>query len=271
MLSRLRIGSNKIGGGYPASSAPRVSWGGGRRRPGEFFGEAGSVLALEARLAEAGEGARRHPRRILGNGGNPPFSGGRFGYVARRYVARTGQGLGNGRFSEGRSQIANLTTQRADRAQLAAGGRLPAPIGGWVSPLSCDRATPDVPAVRRSWSWENLSEGRPIAACDRECIPGCGGPESRLLQLGSGVRAAPRPMGSGAKCAESVRRAVGRGEPRAHYPLGAGKSGSLTPLGSRVNEIPQGGPVRLARPPAAGYRAGPRGVQRAPRHVVGVA
>lgn len=255
---------NLIGGGYAASAARWVCEVRGRRAAGDFFGRAGLVLALEDSLAEAGEGADRHPRRILASHGFPPFSSGRIGYVARCVVARPAQASDFRSISEGSRQIANLTTQPADRAQLGPLGGLPAASRGGVSPLSGDRATPHGPAVRPSWSSENLPEGR-NAACDRESIEAGEGPRSSVAKMGSGVRAFPRRETLGAKRAESVRRAMGRGEAVRHRPLGAGKSRTVTPLRMRVNDIPQGGPVKLARLPAGGDRAAPRGVQRAPR------
>jgi hypothetical protein len=255
---------NLIGGRYAAPAARWVCEVRGRRAAGDFFGRAGLVLALETGLAEAGEGVDRHPRRILATHGFLPFLAGRFGYVARCVVAWGPQGLVKTAFLEGSRQIANLTTRGAERAQIGQPGGLPAPIGGGVSPLSRRRATPNVPGVRRSWSSENLSEGS-IATCRGERIDGCEGPRSSVAKMGSGVRAFPRRETSGAKRAESVRRAMGRGEAEAHHPLGAGKSESLTPPAGSVNEIPKGRPVLLARHPAGGDRAAPRGVQRAPR------
>ena len=238
----LASASNLIGGGYAASCARWVWSGSARRVRRDFFGLAvpigaatRSMLAGKSDQAEAGGRAFELARRILGNGGKPSLSVGRFGHVARRHVARTIQGTAKAAFLVPGGQIANLTTGGAVGIGLELGGAASAEGRGGVSPLSIARAAPHAGRVRGTWSWENLPASRPSAGSPRECLPGFEGAERSRVQMGSGVREIPTQRKLTAGDAESSRHGTGRGDRKDHHPLDAGEAVTVTPLGARVN------------------------------------
>lgn len=113
-------GSNILGGGYAAAGAdlwPRrvLRTGGGAvlRKFGGLDSRLAAPIGVElGSMAGSSAGSR--------NDAFPPSSGARNRYVAGRYVARLGQGLGFARFIGASPQIANLTA--GDARQLAQRG-----------------------------------------------------------------------------------------------------------------------------------------------------
>ncbi|NLS27945.1 hypothetical protein S2M10_29470 [Sphingomonas sp. S2M10] len=241
-LLRLAI-SNCLGGGYAAHAAGRVFGGRGCAELGDFFGLA--LAAIRRRLdvgaegdqAEAAGGCLPSSRRFRESDGFPPFFAGASGDVARRDVARHGQGPVSAWFFRRRRQIANLTTRAAGRIAEAPRGSIGVAAGHPPFPLPGRAPRPQPGSVRADRGREIFSGEQP-QGCALERLPSAAkGREISVPQMGSGVTPSTRHEGSVAKGAESSRQAVGQGEVRAHEPLDVGKAVMLRLLGNPVNGL----------------------------------